>query len=434
MFVVFAKDIKDAPPLSKALNILEPIVLVGAYLGAFLFVARRRPSLAKLLRLALYITAALPSLSLILLRIDYTLDGAKWDITPQFPAGAMLAVVSPWIILSLHVIACMFIPWTVRECLLPAAAMLVVNFAVVGADMILTLDNPQRLFALGGMLLSILSPAPGVLICWWRFSNFRKRFRLTFETMGYRRLQHEIAGARRVQESSLPPANLLTRGPVCLSYVYEPMRQIGGDILFVHPADNPSAEVLSVLLVDVNGHGFGAALMANRVIGEIERLFAEHPEAGPHEMLTALNRYVRLTMAKSAVFATALCIRIDSRANTLEFASGGHPPAFLRKADRSITRLEADTYLLGVFEGDDYCPACKTVPFHAGDALLAYTDGATEARNLNGDMFNVEELHRRVGEFAGEPARWPKSLLHQIVGYRRGPAEDDTLLVAVYRV
>jgi hypothetical protein len=49
-------------------------------------------------------------------------------------------------------------------------------------------------------------------------------------------------------------------------------------------------------------------------------------------------------------------------------------------------------------------------------------------------MFNVEELHRRVGEFAGEPARWPKSLLHQIVGYRRGPAEDDTLLVAVYRV
>ena len=48
--------------------------------------------------------------------------------------------------------------------------------------------------------------------------------------------------------------------------------------------------------------------MANRVIGEIERLFAEHPDAGPHEMLTALNRYVRLTMAKSAVYATAASI------------------------------------------------------------------------------------------------------------------------------
>jgi serine phosphatase RsbU (regulator of sigma subunit)/uncharacterized membrane protein YhaH (DUF805 family) len=433
-FLAFAKDISKSPALSKTLNYLEPILLIGSYLGAFIYVWRQRPGLEKLLRLALYITALLPSLSLILRRIDFAADGSGWDVTPANPAGVMLAVTSPFVILFLHLIACMFIPWTVRECLVPAAAMLAVNFGLVGGDMIFTLNNPQRFQVMGWMACSIVAPAPGILICWWRFSRFRKRFRLTFESLGYRRLQHEIAGARRVHESSLPPVNLLTKGPVCLSYVYEPMRQIGGDILFVHPADNPSAEVLSILLVDVNGHGFGAALMANRVIGEIERLFAEHPQAGPHEMLTALNRYVRLTMAKSAVYATALCIRIDSRANTLEYASGGHPPAFLRKADKSMSKLEADTYLLGVFEGDDYCPVCKTVPFHAGDALLAYTDGATEARNLSGDMSTVEELQRRVGEFGGEPGRWPASLLHQIVGYRRGPAEDDTLLVAVYRV
>jgi sigma-B regulation protein RsbU (phosphoserine phosphatase) len=151
-------------------------------------------------------------------------------------------------------------------------------------------------------------------------------------------------------------------------------------------------------------------------------------------MLTALNRYVRLTMAKSAVYATALCIRIDSRKNTLEYASGGHPPAFLRKADRTITKLQAGTYLLGVFEGEDYCPECKTVAFDPGDALLAYTDGASEARNLNGEMFNVEGLQARLAELGGMAARWPAALLHQIVGYRRGPAEDDTLLVAIYRV
>jgi hypothetical protein len=434
VFFAFAKEIGKSPGFSRTLNILEPILLVGSYLGAFIYVARQKPALERLLRLALYITAALPSLMLILRRIDFSLDGSGWEVTPAFPAGAMLAFTGPWVILFLHLIACMFIPWTVKECLLPAAAMLAVNFAIVGADMIFTLNNIQRFIAMGGLMLSVLAPGPGVLICWWRYSRFRKRFRLTFESLGYRRLQHEIAGARRVHESSLPPVNMLTRGPVCLSYVYEPMRQIGGDILFVHPADNPSAEVLSVLLVDVNGHGFGAALMANRVIGEIERLFAEHPQAGPHEMLTALNRYVRLTMAKSAVYATALCIRIDSRANTLEYASGGHPPAFLRRADRSVTRLEAGTYLLGVFEGDDYCPECKTVPFGPGDALLAYTDGATEARNLGGEMLNVDGLQKRVVEFGDAPGRWAQSLLHQIVGFRRGPAEDDTLLVTLYRV
>ena len=110
------------------------------------------------------------------------------------------------------------------------------------------------------------------------------------------------------------------------------------------------------------------------------------------------------------------------------------PPAFLCKADKTIARLDADTYLLGVFEGDDYCPACKTVPFHAGDALLAYTDGATEARNLSGEMLNVTGLLERLGQFDGAPARWPQSLLYQIVNHRRGPAEDDTLLVSLYRV
>lgn len=434
LFLAFARDISKSPALSKTLNIFASILMVGSYLGAFIYVARQKPSLERLLRLALYITAALPSLSLILRRIDFSLDGSGWEVTSAVPAGAMLALTGPWVILSLHLIACMFIPWTVKECLLPAAAMLMVNFAIVGGDMILTLNNTQRFMAMFCLLLSAVAPLPGVLICWWRYSRFRKRFRLTFESLGYRRLQHEIAGARRVHESSLPPIDMLTRGPICLSYVYEPMRQIGGDILVVHPADNPSAEVLSVLLVDVNGHGFGAALMANRVIGEIERLFAEHPQAGPHEMLTALNRYVRLTMAKSAVYATALCIRIDSRANTLEYASGGHPPAFLKRKDRSVTRLEAGTYLLGVFEGDDYCPECKTVQFCPGDSLLAYTDGATEARNLSGEMFNLDGIQKRVAELDGAPARWAQSLLHQIIGFRRGPAEDDTLLVTVYRV
>jgi serine phosphatase RsbU (regulator of sigma subunit) len=432
---VLVKDIRSAPALSRILNIIEPIVLVGGYLSAFIYVFRRRPPLETLLWLGLYITAALPSLSLILLRIDLKLDPVGWEVnSPNWPAGVFLAVVSPWVIFLLHFVACLFIPWTVRECLLPAAAMLIINTAIVVGDIIFTLNDSQRFTAIGALLLSIAAPLPGLLICWLRFSRFRKNFRLNFESLGYRKLQREIAGARRVHESSLPPRGLLTNGPLRLSYVYEPMRQIGGDILFVHPADNPAATSLSVLLVDVNGHGFGAALMANRVIGEIERLFAENPNAGPHQILSALNRYVHLTMAKSAVFATALCIRINTAANTLEYASGGHPPAFLRKADRSITHLDADTYLLGVIAGEEYCPGCKILPFHPGDAILAFTDGATEARDLAGEMLTIEGLKNRLGQFQSSPDRWPQALLQQIVTHRRAPADDDTLLVSIYRV
>jgi sigma-B regulation protein RsbU (phosphoserine phosphatase) len=137
-------------------------------------------------------------------------------------------------------------------------------------------------------------------------------------------------------------------------------------------------------------------------------------------------------MARSAVFATAVCVRVDSRSGTLQHANGGHPPAFVRHADGTLTRLDPDTYLLGVVEGE-YCAQCTTVPFGPGDALLAYTDGASEARNLAGEMFTIAGLHDRLRQLDTPPERWPNQLLHQVMTHRRAPAEDDTLLVSVYR-
>lgn len=431
-----AKDIRAAPGLARILNIIEPIFLVGGYLAAFVYVFRKRPDLRRLLHLAVYMTAILPGLSELFFRLDLSLDTAGWSdlLSAGLTPGTLMAFVGPGMIFFVHILACLFIPWTVRECLVPAGAMLTFNTLIVVFDLAFTLKGNDRVIAGFALAFSPLALLPGVVICWWRFSRFRKRFRLVFESTGYHKLQSELEGARRVHESSLPPQNLLTTGPVCLAYAYEPMRQIGGDILFVHPPNDPAAPVLSVLLVDVNGHGFGAALMANRVIGEIQRLFAENPNAAPHQILASLNRYVWLTMARDAVFATAVCLRIDTRANTLEYANGGHPPAFLRAADGAITRLEPDTFLLGVMDGDDYCPTCQNRPFHPGDALLVYTDGATEARDLSGAMITIDGLHARLAQLAQPAARWPEALLHQITSHRRAPAEDDTLLVALHRV
>jgi hypothetical protein len=435
-FLGFSADFRQAPTIARLFTFINLVIQIGGYLFALVYVIRTRPSLAALLKLGLYVTAILPSLSILFTRADISLNRASWDfMDPTMSSGVIWAIMSPTSIFLFYLIACIFIPWTFREALRPAAVILLANSAVIVADLLFTIKTPDQRIVAGICLgFSLLSVLPGLFICWWRFSRFRKRFRLTYESSGYRKLQHELAGARRVHESSLPPQNLLTTGPVRLAYVYEPMRQIGGDILFVHPADDPEAPVLSVLLVDVNGHGFGAALMANRLIGEIQRLFAEDPDASPHQVLCALNRYVRLTMAKTGVFATALCLRIDTRAGTLQLANGGHPPAFLRKSDGAIVRLEPDTYLLGVVDGDDYCPACQTVPFHPGDALLAYTDGATEARDFAGKMVTISGLYDRFGQLTSSPDRWPQALLHQITSHRRAPAEDDTLLAAIYRV
>jgi serine phosphatase RsbU (regulator of sigma subunit) len=436
VFVAFANDVHVAPPLAKFFNVVDVVLVVGGYSAAFVYVLRWRLSLAALLRLGLYITAILPSLSIVLTRIDVSLNRASWDFYGgDLAPGAVWALMSPWSIFLWFTIACLLIPWTTREALRPAAVILLANAMLVTGDLIFSIkEPPARLLSIAHLAVSPVSFLPGLFICWWRFSRFRKRFKLTFESSSFHRLQHELAGARRIHESTLPPPHLHVSGPLRLAYVYEPMRQIGGDILYVHPPDQAAAPRISVVLIDVNGHGFGAALMANRVIGETQRLFAEKPDAAPHEILTALNRYVRLTLARDSVFATALCLRADSVSGTLEYANGGHPPAFLRRAaDGSVTRLDPDTYLLGVHDGDDYCPECQRCAFEPGDALLAYTDGATEARDPAGQMLTIAGLTHLFRQLDTTPDRWPATLLNQVMAHRRAPADDDTLLVSLYR-
>jgi sigma-B regulation protein RsbU (phosphoserine phosphatase) len=275
-------------------------------------------------------------------------------------------------------------------------------------------------------------------VCLLRQSRFQRQVQTLFEAASFRKLQKELAGARKLHEATLPAHHAYASGPVRLAYVYEPMRQIGGDVLYVHPPDEPNSPVLWVALVDVNGHGIPAALMANRVIGEIQRLFAEHPDATPHFVLSQLNRYVFLTMSRSGVYATAILAKVDTNDGTLQYANAGHPPAFLHRAtDKSIVRLESDTTLLGVTDDENFCRRCNTLPFQSGDALLAYTDGATEAKNLRGEMLTIEGLYdllRHAAALQRSPAAWPPVLLRQISHFRRSPPTDDTLLLTVFRV
>src|SRR6185295_15808135 len=98
-------------------------------------------------------------------------------------------------------------------------------------------------------------------------------------------------------------------------YVYEPMRQIGGDLLFVFPPSHQHQDdgvgALSLVVLDVTGHGIAAALTVNRIVGELERLFIDDPDAPPGKALAVLNRYVFSTLSKHDHYVTAICLRVD---------------------------------------------------------------------------------------------------------------------------
>jgi len=325
------------------------------------------------------------------------------------------------LVLFNHLLASMFIPWTPREAVSP----LIPLIAVFGAVVLIfgEADLWARIFVVA---FSPFLGAPGVFISWWRHSRFQDQFMLRALHGRYGEMKRELTDAQRLHESFLPAP--IDDGPVRFSYTYEPMRSIGGDFVFTHVA--PSGRV-SIALIDVTGHGIQAALAVNRLHGELERLYNETPEAGPDDAMVELNRHLHYSMSNHGVFATAWCGRVDPDSGVLEYVSGGHPPAIVRRRNGQTERLDSTTFLLGVLRPDEFEAAASTTSLGPGEAVVAYTDGAIEARTADGRMIGIGGLEAMLRD-GGDDAL-PERVLAEVRSRRAGPAEDDTLIAELRR-
>jgi serine phosphatase RsbU (regulator of sigma subunit) len=348
--------------------------------------------------------------------------------------GGVDSTVSGWAIFGIlpaHIIACSLLPWSARQAARPILPLILLN--AIG---VLLLPGAGWLERLAQVMLSPLAGAPGTLISWLKHTTRLNRFKMRFLQSRYGEIRRELVDARRIHEALFPRP--IATGPLRLDYCYEPMLLIGGDYLyarFCRPRDASEGEppAFNLVLLDVTGHGIAAALTVNRLYGEIERLFAEDPGARPGDVLRALNRYVHLTLATHSIYASALCVRIDQARGLLEYASGGHPPAFLRAVDGTIEELNSTAFVLGAAAAEDFDPAPERRPFGPGDALVAYTDGAIEARDDSGRTLGVRGVQRVLAGRTEPTAGWVARVFDAVANHRVGPAQDDTIVVEVSR-
>lgn len=400
----------------------EIVLLTGAmtstlvYIASFAYVWFRKPTSGVLLRI---------TMAVVIVDGFIAIFFRQQGVPNQIGLGQFLIS---------HFLASLFLPWSARQAIIPVV--IVLTASALSRLMLEghTLFNGghaltfTRDFDHVWILLSPIVGLPGIAFCWIRQSRRFQRYSLRYFRDRYGEMRRELVDARRLHESLFPPP--IESGPVRVAYAYEPMRQIGGDFLYTHQSDSGRT---SVVLIDVTGHGIPAALTVNRLHGELERVFGENPDATPGEVLKLLNRYVHLTLSSHSVYVTAICLRADPARDELVYASGGHPPAFLRAVDGSIEQLDSTTFVLGAVPDSGFDPEPRTLRFGAGDTLIAYTDGATECRDESGRMFNVAGIQRLVATVDAESGSWPERIRGAVESHRFGPIADDTLVVELGR-
>lgn len=319
-----------------------------------------------------------------------------------------------------HLIFCLFLPWSAMESVKPFVPLL----AMWGLG-VLFLGSDSWAGAITQVALAPGILIPGVAICYLRLKSHSESFQTRMVGQHFLSMRQEFSKARAIHESLFPAP--LDDGHVRFEYTYAPMRELGGDYVHLQAAEDG---LVHLTVLDVTGHGLPAALTVNRLYGELERIRGESPLAAPGEVLSLLNRYVHLTMIRHNIFATALCMTLDPMRGRLSWANAGHPPAFVRGANGVVTRLPATTVLLGALDAKEFVADEKKMELSPGDVIVAYTDGAFEARDRSGEQMGLGRIEGML--HANPPPRnWASYLAQAVQRHNAGRNDDDILIAAM---
>ncbi len=236
------------------------------------------------------------------------------------------------------------------------------------------------------------------------------------------RLEEELRVAREVQMRLLPDVALLA--PVIQATIL-PAREVAGDYFDLFKLVDGR---YAFFIADVSGKGTSAAFYAAETKGVLAAL--DKVALGPQEILARLNAIWCATHPRQ-VFLTAIYGLFDPRDGTFRFARAGHPAGFLRRVDGRVERLAPRG--IGIGMSPDRFESLLEVAegrLETGDSLLFFTDGLSEAQDLEGEFFGETRLEQALAQ--GDDPKF--AVLAAVDAFLRGrPLEDDLTLLVLQR-
>ena len=232
------------------------------------------------------------------------------------------------------------------------------------------------------------------------------------------RMEQELRIARQIQMSLLPQGPLRI-GDVSVTAHCEPAREVGGDYYDYLPLGDGR---VGIIIADVAGKGTSAALYMAELKGLMLSLSRLH--SSPRQALIEANRIIAEHLDARS-FITMTYAVVDARAHTMTYARAGHCPLMYLPGAADNAPLAAgsgpqaggtgrhvevqapDGLVLGlkIDDGTRFNSLLRevTLPLGAGDLVLLFTDGVTDAMNDAGEPFGEERLAAVIEEHGDLP-------------------------------
>lgn len=255
---------------------------------------------------------------------------------------------------------------------------------------------------------------------------------LTATTAAKERIESELKIARNIQMSFLPRRLDLAEAAdqVDLRAKLISAKAVGGDLYDYFMMQ--SGRRLYFAVGDVSDKGVPAALFM-AVTKTLVKGFAETAER-PNEILKRVNDELSINN-DSGMFVSYLGGILDLDTGELQLANAGHTPSLIRRADGTIDWLKLPPDLvLGVMDSFEF--QLTTMTLAAGDTLLLYTDGVTEAADVGERFYGEDRLLALFTAISDRPAKDQVDTIVDDVLHFTGEADqadDITVLVLRYK-
>jgi len=236
----------------------------------------------------------------------------------------------------------------------------------------------------------------------------------------------ELEAGRKVQLALMPTENPQIPGWDVWLYT-QPANDVGGDLVDHLPLGDDRH---AIALGDVAGKALPAALLSVKLQATLRAL------APQCATLSRLGEEVNLIFCRDGLpsrFASLVYLDVRGGSGDVRILNAGHmPPIVVRRAKATV--MERGSVVLGIM--DDAAFPEQSVALQPGDALIVYSDGASEAINEAGDFFGDERIVAIAERAGGSSAKVIGEQIRNAIAAFTGlmPASDDLSLMVLKRL
>ena len=204
-------------------------------------------------------------------------------------------------------------------------------------------------------------------------------------------------------------------------------RQVGGDYYDIIPLDNNN---FCIVIADVVGKGVPAALLMANLQAFLKVICKQGMQL--HEATELINDLVseNITDGKFITFFWAL---LNDEGMSINYVNAGHNPPLLIRNDE-IRKLNKGGMILGVMKTISPYDS-ELIYLQKDDVIVLFTDGISEARNINDEEFSDERLEKLILQLSNKSAKEIlSSIQKEVKNFAYGTVQSDDITLMVLKV